>query len=189
MTDPDAFLMAGGAPAAKFETPGTVVKGRIVDAVVEDQTDFKSGQPLFYDNGKPMQQLVITLVTDQRDPTNPDDDGMRRLFAKNQMLAAIRDALKKVPGALIKTPGGTLAVQYTHDEPPPRPGLNPKKCYVAQYKPPADAADDLLNVEQPTAAPAPPAPAPAPTPPAAAAPPANGQPAYAGGPTTADDLI
>lgn len=151
--DPNEFLNSTGVPSAKFPTIGTVVKGRIEHLDVQQQRDFTTGEPKTYDDGKPAMQLVVTLATDERDPEISDDDGMRRLFAKGQLLAAIRTAVRQAGAQL--SPGGTLAVQYTADKPSEKRGMNPAKVYVAQYKAGVasqGAVDDLLGSPTPAAA-------------------------------------
>lgn len=130
----EGFLSAGGAPAAKFPTPGTTYKGIIESAIVSQQTDL-DGNPKTWKDGNPSMQLVVTIATDERDPAIDDDDGMRRLFVKGQMLAAVKEALKKA-GCKSIDAGGTLAVQYKEDGPVTKAGFNAPKLYVAQYKAP-----------------------------------------------------
>jgi hypothetical protein len=139
-TDPDDFLDGAGAPTAKFPTIGTVVKGTVLGKAVSQQRDFKTGLPKTYDDGNPMEQLVLTLQTDLRDPAKPDDDGQRRVFAKGGMLKAIRAAVKaKSPTGKLEL-GATIAVQYTGDG-TAEGNLNPPKLFVADYAPPAVTAD------------------------------------------------
>ena len=149
-TDVNNFLLAGGVPSAKFPTIGTVVKGSIVASEVNQQTDFTSNTPKFYDDGKPMMQAVITLQTDERDPDINDDDGLRKLYVRGQMLAAVREAIKAAKAEL--EIGGILAVQYASDKASEKRGFNPAKQYVAQYQPPATgtaATNDLLGSTAP----------------------------------------
>lgn len=144
------LLLSGGGKTAKFDNIGDTVKGTIISAETGQQTDIKTGAPKFYDDGKPMPQIVVTLQTDLRDPDVDDDDGIRRLFVKGQMMAAVREALRQAQAKL--DIGGTLAVQYKEDEPPKQRSFNPKKIYVAQYRPPApstDSANDLLGAGEP----------------------------------------
>lgn len=151
-TDPNDFLLAGGSPAAKFPQIGATVKGTIEHMEVSQQTDFTTSKPKYYDDGKPMMQLVITLATDERDPTNDNDDGTRRLFVKGQMLAAVRSAVKQTGSQLLQ--GGTLVVKYVNDRPSERPGMNPAKQYEAAYKPPVgnqSQVDGLLANPGPSA--------------------------------------
>lgn len=128
------FLMSAGVPAAKFPTVGTTVKGVILSAEVRDQTDMQTGAVLTFPDGNPRKQLVITLETDERDESNDLDDGMRRVFAKAEMLKAIRDVARPYRGIL---PGGKLAIKYTGDKQPTQRGFNPAKLYRAWYEPPS----------------------------------------------------
>jgi hypothetical protein len=143
------FLMGGGAASAKFPTVGTIVKGKITASEVTQQTDFSTGKPKFYDDGKPMNQIVVTLATDERDSSVEDDDGSRKLYVRGQMLAAVRDAVKETGSKL--DIGGTLAVQYIEDKPSSK-GF-PQKIYKAQYKAPdpTAASNDLLGGSEPAA--------------------------------------
>lgn len=162
-TDVNDFLLAGGVPAAKFAQIGDTVRGTVVSSVVTQQTDLKSGEPKLFKNGDQMMQVVITLQTDERDASIENDDGLRKLYVKSQMTAAVGKALRDA-GAKLAV-GGTLAVQFQSEIPSTTPGFNATKQYVAQYRPPApstEAANDLLNAGGPT-----------PTAPAAAAPTAD----------------
>ena len=144
MTD-DAleFLMSAGVPSAKFPTPGTIVKGRIRGYEKAQQRDI-DGNPKCWDDGSPMWQVIFTLETSERDPEVDDDDGARKLYAKAQMLAAIRDAVRKThhEGGLV---GGELAVKYQEDGPKTNPRFNAPKIYRAVFAPPEplEAFDEL----------------------------------------------
>lgn len=159
-TDVNDFLLAGGVPSAKFDNVGDLVKGTVVASEVTQQVDFATKKPKFYDDGNPMMQAVITLQTDQRDPSIEDDDGRRKVYVKGQMTQALRDALRAA-GSKVEI-GGTLAVQFVDQENTGKG--NPKKIYRAQYKPGApsvDATNDLLGAGAPAPATSAPAPAPA----------------------------
>lgn len=152
-------LLEGGGKSAKFDV-GTVVKGKVVSAEARQQTSFESKEPLFWDDGNPRMQLVITLATDERDPDDPTDDGHRNLYCKGQLLEAVKAALKKVGAKL--TEGGDLAVKCTGLGDPPKPHLNPPKLYFAEYSAPSKVAgaESMLGDTQ---APQQAAPAPAPS--------------------------
>jgi hypothetical protein len=138
-TDPNAWLMGGSVPSAKFETHGDTVTGVITDTPeVRPQTDFDSGQPLFWDDGKPKMQLVVTLATDQRDPGNADDDGTRRVYVKGKLQQAVAQAVRKA-GAKGLEVGGTLTVTYVGDDEPKRKGMSGAKLYTAEYTAAASA--------------------------------------------------
>lgn len=132
----EGFLSSSGAPAAKFPSIGTVVKGTIVTADMAQQTDMKTQAPKTWPDGKPMMQIIVTLSTEERDSSIDDDDGTRRVFIKGGMLNALREALK-VAGVKGLEVGGTLAIKYTEDGQRTQPGFNPPKKYTAQYKAPA----------------------------------------------------
>lgn len=155
--DPNDWLMSGGAKSAKFPEVGTVVKGSIASPpTLSQQTDFTTGALKHWDDGKPMMQLVITIQTDERDPETPDDDGLRSLYVKGAMQAAVKDAIRK-SGAKGLEVGGSIAVKYTGDGVAKTRGMNPPKQFAAQYTPPAaKAVDDFLGTaeDKPAAAPA-----------------------------------
>lgn len=136
----DDFLMGGGgAPTAKFPTPGTTVTGRVTQKpTVEQQRDIKDNKLKFWNDGNPMMQLVVTLQTEERDPSIDEDDGRRRLFVKGAMKNAISDAVRNAGGRGLEV-GGHLTVTYTHDGVAKDRGMSPPKQYTAQYIPAAAA--------------------------------------------------
>jgi len=166
-SSPNQLLMGGGIPAAKFDAPGATITGTISNLEAAPQTDFQTGEPLTWKDGSPRMQVVATLEgTNHRDPSNPEDDGARKVYIKGRNLTnAIRDAVRKAGATGLDT-GGTLQVTYTGDGAAER-GLNPPKTYAATYTAPASAANTALGLAQQPQAPA--APAPAPQQPAAAA--------------------
>jgi hypothetical protein len=44
----------------------------------------KTGEPKFWPSGDPMYQVIVTVQTQERDPSIQDDDGKRRLFIKGR---------------------------------------------------------------------------------------------------------
>lgn len=132
-TEVDQFLMGGSVRSAKFAAHGDRVSGTITELEVRQQTSFEDNKPLFWDDGKPRTQLVVTLQTAEAD--EDDDDGLRRVYVKGQMQKAVRDAILKANEKGPKV-GGELVVQYTGDEPNSNPRLNASKLYRARYQPP-----------------------------------------------------
>lgn len=158
--DAAAFLMGSGGPSAKFPDLGSSVTGPItrIGAPMQ-QRDMATNALKFWDDGNPMMQLPVDVQTDQRDTEIPNDDGVRTLYIKGQMQAAIRDAVRR-SGAKMLEAGGTLTVTYASDGVAAKKGFNAPKVYEANYTPPtAVAANNFLNGDTP-----------ADTPPAAAAP-------------------
>lgn len=128
-TNPDDFLMGSGVRSAAFKVAGAKCEGKVVGREVRQQTDFDSGAPLFWDDGKPRQQLVITLQTEESE--DDDDDGLRKLYAKGNMLSAVRSAVAKA-GERSLAVGGWLTVTYTGDGEKPKKGFAPK-LYDAKW--------------------------------------------------------
>jgi hypothetical protein len=155
----EEFLMGGGIPSAKFDTIGTTVSGTIATRPeVVQQTDLDTGDPKFWNDGKPMMQLAVTIQTELRDPEVPDDDGKRKFYVKAKLLDAVRTAIRTA-GAKNLEVGGVLTVAYVADGEVKKRGHNPPKIYSATYQPPtAVQANAFLNGGQPAQA-APQAPA------------------------------
>lgn len=163
------LLMGGGTKSASFPAIGTSISGRIVrEPKVQQQTDAKTGEPKTFNNGDPMMQLVVQVQTDERDATDTEDDGVRAIYIKAKMLAAVREAVRK-SGAKGLEVGGELTVTYVADGEKTNKAFNAPKLYTAAYRPPTgEAANNLLMGDAPVS-PAPasqPAAAPAGQPPA-----------------------
>lgn len=171
----DSFF-AGGYKSAKFDVPGKIYQGVIVAVpTVSQQTDFVTRTPKTYDDGSPMYQLAVPIQTDERDPEDPYDDGVRSIYVKGQMTSAIKQALRAAGRPRLEI-GGTLIVRYDGDAEPQQRGMNGAKQFTAAYTPPPTMADQLLG-----AAPAPQA---APLVKAAAPAPAMTAPAQLGSPAS-----
>jgi hypothetical protein len=154
--DANDLLMGGGIKSAAFPTPGTTVGGPIIrPPQVRQQTDFDSGNPKTFDNGDPMMQIVVQVQTDERDPADQADDGVRAFYVKGQMQQAVRDAVRAAGGKGLEV-GGQLFIRFTGTEPNSRGRGQDKKVYAAKYVlPTAVAANDALMTDQPAPAAAP----------------------------------
>jgi hypothetical protein len=134
----EALTRKGGGNIAKFPNIGDVVKIKITGLERQQETDYNSGLPLTYDDGKPKMQFIFHGI-------DQDTQEETRIFSKPRMVAAIQEALAKAD-SIIEV-GGILAVKYTEDLPSSKPGKHPAKNFVAQYQPPKPAsisADDLM---------------------------------------------
>lgn len=150
LPDADSFLMGGGTPSAKFPTIGTSITGTVTrEPEVLQQTDFDSGKPLFWDDGKPKLQARVVLATTERDSQIPDDDGTRAVYVKGQLQKAVAQAVRAAGAARLEV-GGRLTVTYTADG--ERKGkLNPPKIFTAKFERPdpvAQAADPAPGAGQ-----------------------------------------
>jgi hypothetical protein len=154
--DVNGFLFGGGVKAAKFEGLGDFVEGQVTDAVVSQQTSMEDNTPLFWPDGKPKMQLVITLQTEAHD--DDEDNGLRRVFAKGgryevasgkgqSMKDAIADAVRR-SGAKALEEGGKLKLGYTGEGKKTARGYSAPKLFTASYAVPvasvavADLFDD-----------------------------------------------
>lgn len=139
--DVNDFLFQGGAKSFPFETIGDIVRGTIISCEIRQQTSLEDNTPLFWNDGTPRKQLVITLQTTLTD--SEDDDGQRTIYAKGgrfeiakgegtSMRDAIADAVKAA-GAKSIDPGDELAVGFTGEGKGKR-GFNAPKLYAASFK-------------------------------------------------------
>lgn len=147
MSSADDFF-AGGTTSGKFDSVGKTIAGPIVRVGEPmQQRDFTTGQPKVWDDGRPMMQLPVDVQTDERDPSIPDDDGVRALYIRGEMQKAVRDALRKAKAPGLR-PSGHLSVTYTGDGTPKQRGMNGPKLYTAAYQPPDPAgADDFIDAQ------------------------------------------
>jgi len=158
-------LLSGGSKSFRFENPGDTVTGTITTApVVRQATEFGTNKPLTWDDGRPQEQVVVTLSTGLREAA--DDDGTRSIYIKGwgSQLKAFKAAVAKAgkkPG-----PGDTFTARFTGYGPKPAGGGFPSKEYAYELVSSATAGvDALLDLE-----PAQTAAAEVPSPAAAAAP-------------------
>lgn len=145
MAEANALLSGGGgAPAFKFERghpeTGDAVVGDIVSAMPRQATEFGTNELLFWKDGSPRMEIVVTLQTELRDNDIEDDDGQRRIWLRGDLLKATRAALQKAKVSGLAA-GGRMGVRYIGDE-KLQNGFNAKKYSVA-YKPPAEAPVEL----------------------------------------------
>lgn len=145
MNDINSYLFGGGGHSAKFDNLGDTVEGTITNVELAQQTSIDDGSLLTWDDGSPRMQLVITLQTDERDPDDEDDEGIRRVYAKGgkfevdegsgkALKEAIADAVKKA-GAKSIDEGATLKVGYTGIGKKKSRGHSAPKLYTAKYTP------------------------------------------------------
>lgn len=178
ISTPQDWLGGGKGPAAYFKRGdqfGKELVGKIVKVETQQERTYgKDAKPKFYEDGNPVEQLVITLQTTHRDPADPKDTGLRRTFLKNRLKPALRQAIED-GGAEGFEIGGLFKQTYTGETPNEDVTLNPSRDYTFKYTSVAN-----LSVMGGNATPAAaPAPAPEPAPPAATPPADNAAKAQA----------
>lgn len=120
----DPTVWADALPSVSFDgQPPISFTGTITGQRTRQRTDFASKQPLFYADGNPQMQVVLTLA---------DANGQEyNLFVKmpGNMHRAIRDAIKSI-GAKGLRLGDLLTVTYTGND-APEGGKQGAKQYTA----------------------------------------------------------
>lgn len=149
---PDAsdLLIGSSVPTLSFKDTavgegyeGTVVSARTVQVRnYEDPTKLE-----FWDDGKPKLQIEVTLQTDYADPTDPDDDGQRRVFLFGQKLRAAQDEFRK-KGLKKLENGQTFKIVLTGTKPSQNKRYNDVKIYSIEIDAATSnsAVDALLDM-------------------------------------------
>ena len=150
---------AGGLPGAfgKHSTPGDTVDGTIDSVDIFQDRDYRTGDPLYWDDGKPRQKIQIVLNTDQRDPSIDNDTGKRAVYVKwwGQQRKNLLEAIRKANDTDLR-PGGLFRATYTHQDEPRNPREDGEKQFGFDYRPPAPSSGvgfAAAQPEQPQAAP------------------------------------
>ncbi|AYN57315.1 hypothetical protein PBI_BRIDGETTE_49 [Arthrobacter phage Bridgette] len=144
----DAFKKRAPSKFATFPQPGATVAGVITEISDQKQAtkynrDPKAPKELEFwpKSGDPKMEVWVTLQTNERDPLDPEDRGLRTVVVTvNQkpggQLAAIMDACEAI-GAETPLPGGFLVLTFTGYDPESENAQQPRKLFAAQYKSPA----------------------------------------------------
>lgn len=136
--DPWSKIMSegGGGKTVTFNDKGVVFKGTLMEDPVErEQIDPATKEVKKYKDGNVRMQWVFKFQTEERDPSDPEDKGVRNLWAKHQAILAIRESLKS-QGLSRMHVGGILELAWTGQIAPDRPGVHPTKTFTARYTPP-----------------------------------------------------
>jgi hypothetical protein len=94
----DDLLAGASVPSLSFKDTavGEGYEGTIVDLRTVQVRNYEDPTKLeFWDDGKPKLQIEVTLSTSYADPSDPDDDGRRRVFLFGQKLKATKDEMAK----------------------------------------------------------------------------------------------
>lgn len=164
--DVNQALASKGVPSSKFDNIGDERSGYLKDVNLQVVTNTEGVVQYQKDGETPKEQLVITWQTEERDPSNPADTGMRKLYCSWRLEAAIRAAFRAA-GADGLEPDAFLRVRMTGTEkvqvPNSKMQVNAKTYEVVEYRRPTfkagatepDADDEYKNPNPPAAAAAP----------------------------------
>jgi hypothetical protein len=121
----------------------------------EQQRDFDTGEPQFWDNGGEKKQIVVLLQTNERD--NGDfDDGIRRLYIKKNgmhpgsMYGEITRAVKAAGGGFGAVGSQIYFAATGLDSSKTKKGADPTRLFAAGFVPaPPANAQGMLADENP----------------------------------------
>jgi hypothetical protein len=157
----DSFDLSGNGGNIGFSfgpqgaQPGASITGTILDMKEVQRTNYDTKKPEFWDNGDPKMQTRITLQTDLRDPSVPNDDGKRELYLDGRKkptdtgvksrICAVLDAVREATGGTSIQRGGRLTVTWVSGM-----GFSgDPRNYTASYAPPAmDLAGGGASAQQ-----------------------------------------
>lgn len=131
------FNESAGGKAVSFNEKGVVFKGVLLEEPTEKQQTTPSGELKWFDKDEtqPRMQLIFKFQTDERDPEDPEDTGIRSLWTKIEQIRAIRESLK-AQGLKRMEIGGTLELAWTDSRKAEVKGWNPTKLFTARWTPP-----------------------------------------------------
>jgi hypothetical protein len=134
-------LLSGSSKSARFETVGDTITGTVTKAEVRQKSDPDTGQLQTWDDGRPMEQIVVTIVTSLRDPEDPTDDGSRNVYIKGwgDQLKALKDALR-VAGSKDVQRGGTFTATLSGKGQKAKAHHSAPNIFTYSYTPPSQAA-------------------------------------------------
>lgn len=139
----ESFFAGGGGKSISWKDRpiGTNISG-VIKTVhpPTQQIDPVKNEPVFKKDGTPKMQVRIDLATDERDPSDPDDDGTRSLYVKGWMQGAIGDAMRKAGAQGAPQVGAKLTVTLSERTPNDNPALSPTNKFTAVYEPPSAAS-------------------------------------------------
>jgi hypothetical protein len=148
MPDPNDLLSIKSVPSISFKDAkvGDAYTGVITELETAQVRNYDSGEPEFWDDGKPKLQIVVTLATDYLDPSVDEDDGTRKVYLFGQKLAAARTAMKEA-GIQKLEKGFKFTISYAGTKPSSNKKYNDVKLYAINIVPSKSNADvDALLV-------------------------------------------
>lgn len=144
-----AISWAGVEPG--YTVTGTVRRD-VVDSDVQQETQFSTGTPLFYRDGRPRFQMIVPLWGT---PTADAPDGEFALYVKGQLRDALTEAMQGA-GRDVPKAGDQITVTLVERKPSRQPGGNPRNHFHVAYQVPGDgptASEQVAPAPAPQAQP------------------------------------
>lgn len=136
LPDPNDLLGTRSIPSISFKDAevGTAFTGVISDLRTVQVRSFDTGEPEYWDDGKPKLQIEVTLATEYIDDSIEEDDGTRRVYLFGQKLAAAKQEMKsKGIGKLEK--GMKFTITFVGEKPASNKKYNNVKLYGIELEP------------------------------------------------------
>lgn len=136
LPDPNDLLGTRSIPSISFKDAkvGDSFTGVITDLRTVQVRSYDSGEPEFWDDGKPKLQIEVTLATEYIDPTLDDDDGTRRVYLFGQKLAAAKQTMK-AQGLSKLEKGFKFTITFVGEKPASNKKYNNVKLYGIELEP------------------------------------------------------
>lgn len=144
LPDPNALLTGKSVPSISFKDAkvGDSFTGVISELETAQVRNYETGDPEFWEDGKPKLQIVVTLETAYGD--GADDDGQRKVYLFGQKLQAAREALKAAGLDKLEI-GSEFTITYSGTKPSSNKKYNDVKLYsIAVKKGTSNPAVDTL---------------------------------------------
>lgn len=141
MIDLNDALATSGGVTLKPETIGETLGGIIVAAEVRQATDFTTGKPDFWDDGKPKNQIVVTVKTGAKTDDGDDEQGNVYIKTWGEQKQALVSAIKATglgDANAALAPGNDFRITYRGEKPNQNPRFNAVKLYEYTITPRAD---------------------------------------------------
>lgn len=130
LPDPNDLLGTRSIPALSFKDAkvGTAYTGTITDLRTVQVRSYDSGEPEYWDDGKPKLQIEVTLATEYLNPELEEDDGTRRVFLFGQKLAAAKQEMKSKGFSKLEK-GMQFTITFSGEKPASNKKYNNVKLY------------------------------------------------------------
>lgn len=130
LPDYNDLLTSQSIPSISFKDAkiGESFTGTITNLETAQVRNYETGDPEFWEDGKPKLQIVVTLATDYIDPTLESDDGSRKVYLFGQKLAAARQAMKDSGFTKLEL-GTKFTITFSGEKPSSNKKYNNIKVY------------------------------------------------------------
>nr|DAY94772.1 MAG TPA: hypothetical protein [Caudoviricetes sp.] len=152
MFDLNDALASNGGKTLKPETIGETLGGVITATEVRQVNNFSTGKPDFWDDGKPKNQIVITVKTGGTTEDGEDEQGNIYVKTWGEQKQALIAAIKASGLADANTalaPGNRFTVTFKGEKPSDNPRFNAVKIYEYKIVPQANVGGVLEDTPSP----------------------------------------